>query len=84
MGNSGITETKEGSSQGGVGQGSWRGEAEAAWARAGDRVDVSRYGSQGRETGRKEEGGEEEKERDSGYGSKVIFVDNGTLFQIWD
>lgn len=55
-----------------------------AWARAGDRVDVSRYGSQGRETGRKEEGGEEEKERDSGYGSKVIFVDNGALFQIWD
>lgn len=61
-----------------------RREAEAAWARAGDRVDVSRYGSQGRETGRKEEGGEEEKERDSGYGSKVIFVDNGALFQIWD
>lgn len=61
-----------------------RGAATAAWARAGDRVDVSRYGSQGRETGRKEEGGEEEKERDSGYGSKVIFVDNGALLQIWD
>lgn len=61
-----------------------RGAATAAWARAGDRVDVSRYGSQGRETERKEEGGEEEKERDSGYGSKVIFVDNGALFQIWD
>lgn len=61
-----------------------RGAAKAAWARAGDRVDVSRYGSQGRETGRKEEGGEEEKERDSGYGSKVIFVDNGALLQIWD